>query len=81
MIERDLFGDTAKFKRWVCVGTGSVQCSSVSVLLTTQYGVRASCFKLSEADSADFGYHNEQRERERESKTATETKKRETFFM
>ena len=76
MIERDLFGDTAKFKRWVFVGTGSVQCSSVSVLLTTQYGVRASCFKLSEADSADFGYHNEQRERERESDSNRDEKER-----
>ena len=80
MIERDLFGDTAKFKRWVCVGTGSVQCSSVSVLLTTQYGVRASCFKLSETDSADFGCHNEQREREREQGSKRDEKEREMFL-
>jgi hypothetical protein len=45
--ERVFFGDTAIFKPLVYVVTLCVYCSSVSVVVATQYGVGSSCFKLS----------------------------------
>jgi hypothetical protein len=50
------------------------------VLLTTHYEVQAAYFKLSETDSEDFGYHNEQKEREREPDGNRDEKEREFFF-